>query len=144
MKISEPKSHTTFLEDFDTTIEKFDKVSADKMPASHKIGLLKQAVPTDKQLLQVWTVVESIVSHGSTPGTAITYEKYMEYLVSHSEVLEASTVDNTKRWVNVADFMDSYNQEDSYYNKATHLAAFMSGRGDVDEIQMVLECNQAR
>ena len=68
----------------------------------------------------------------------------MEYLVSHSEALEASTVDNTKRRVNVADFMDSYNQVDSYYDEATHLATFLSERGDVDEIQMVLECNQAQ
>ena len=67
----------------------------------------------------------------------------MEYLVSHSEALEASTVDNTTRRVSIADFMDSYNQQDSYYDKATHLAAYMGERGDVDEIQMVLECNQA-
>ena len=32
MKISEAKSHTAFLANFDTTIEKFDKVLADKMP----------------------------------------------------------------------------------------------------------------
>ena len=67
----------------------------------------------------------------------------MEYLVSHSEVLEASNVNNTKRLVNVADFMDSYDQEDSYYDEATNLAAFMGERGDMDKIQMVLECNQA-
>ena len=143
MKMSESESKTAFLEDFDMTIEKFDKVSADKMPALQKISLLKQVVHADKQLLQAWTAVESIVAHGSTPGTAITYEKSMEYLISHSEALEASTVDNTKRRVNVADFMDSYNQEDSYYNEATHLAVYMGERGDVDEFQMVLECNQA-
>ena len=34
MKILKAKSQTAFLEDFDTTIETFDKVSADKMPAS--------------------------------------------------------------------------------------------------------------
>ena len=129
MKISEAKSQTAFLEDFDTTIEKFDKVSADKMPASQKIGLLKQAVNADKQLLQAWTAVEFIVSHGATPGTAITYDEYMEYLVSHSEALEVSGVNNSKRRVNVADFMDSYDQEDSYYDEGTELAAFMGERG---------------
>ena len=75
MKISEAKSKTAFLEEFDTALEKFDKVSADKMPASQKIGLLKHAVNVDKQLLQAWTTVESIVSHGATPGKAITYEE---------------------------------------------------------------------
>ena len=129
MKISESTSQTAFLEVFDTTIEKFDKVSADKIPASQKIGLLKQAFHADKQLLQAWTTVESIVAHSSTPGTAITYEKYMEYLVSHSEALEASTADNTKRRVNIADFMDSYNQEASYYyGETAHLAAYMGER----------------
>ena len=52
MKISEAKSQTASLEDFDTTIEKFDKVSADKMPTSQTIGLLKLAIHTDKQLVQ--------------------------------------------------------------------------------------------
>ena len=52
MKISEATSQTAFLEDFDTAMKKFDKVSADKMPTSQKIGLLKLAVHTDKQLLQ--------------------------------------------------------------------------------------------
>ena len=71
----------------------------------------------------------------------------MEYLVSHSEALEVSNTthaNNSNRRVNVADFMDSYDQEDSYYDEATKLAAFMGERGDVDEIQRVLECNQAR
>ena len=71
----------------------------------------------------------------------------MEYLVSHSEALEVSNsnnANNSNRRVNVADFMDSYNQEDSYYDEATELAAFMGERGDVDEIQRFLECNQAR
>ena len=52
-------------------------------------------------------MVETIVSYGSTPGTATTYEKYMEYLVLHSEILEASAVDKSKRKVNVADTVAS-------------------------------------
>ena len=113
------------------------------MPTSQMICLLKQAARADKQLLQAWTAVVTIISHGSTPGIDIRYEKYMEYLVLHSETLETSTVNNSKRKVNIADFMESYNQEDLYYNRATHLAAYMGEKGDIDEIQMVLKCNRS-
>ena len=104
-----------FLEIFDTVLEKFDEVSADKMSPSQKIGLLKQAAHADKQLLQAWTAVEIIVSHGSTSGTATMSEKYMEYLVSHSEILEASKAKNSKRKINLADthFIELYLPEDS-------------------------------
>ena len=40
MTIATSKSRLDFLEDFDQTVTKFDKVSADKMPESQKIGLL--------------------------------------------------------------------------------------------------------
>ena len=48
MKISDAKSRTYFVEEFDTILEKFDKILADKMTPSQKIGLLKQAAYTDK------------------------------------------------------------------------------------------------
>ena len=41
LKISESTLQTKLLEDFDTAIEKVDKVSADKIPTSQKIGLIK-------------------------------------------------------------------------------------------------------
>ena len=44
MTIATSKSRSDFLEDFDKTLTKFDKVSADKMPESQKIGLLRRAV----------------------------------------------------------------------------------------------------
>ena len=36
---------------------------------------------------------------------------------------------------NVADFVDSYNQEDSYYDEAINLATYMGERGDVDKFK---------
>ena len=51
MKIAEATSRTAFLEEFDTVLKIFDKVSADKMPPSKMIGLLKQVAHADKQLL---------------------------------------------------------------------------------------------
>ena len=44
MTIATAKSSSAFLEDFDKSVTKFDKVSADKMPESKKIGLLRRAV----------------------------------------------------------------------------------------------------
>ena len=38
--IATSKSRTTFLKEFDNSVIKFDKVFADKMPESQKIGLL--------------------------------------------------------------------------------------------------------
>ena len=120
MKISDSKSRTVFLEEFDTVLEKFGKVSADKIPAYQKIGLFKKAVNADDQLLQAWTAMKTIISHGSASGTVTIYGKYLEYLISHSEKLEESSIDNSGCKVNIADihFMESYLHEDSYYNEA--------------------------
>ena len=141
MKISDAKSQTSFFEEFDTILEKFDKVLANKMPTSQNISLLKQVAHADKRLSQACTAVRTIVSH----GIVTTYEKYMENLVSYSEIIEASVVNNSKRKVNTADthFMESYLSEDSYYDEASELVAFMGDRGDVDSIQNILGCNQA-
>ena len=35
--------------------------------------------------------------------------------------------------------MDSYKSEDSYYNEATDLSAYMGERGDVDELHHTLQ-----
>ena len=122
---------------------KFDNVSANKIPESQKIGLLRKAANADVQLLQAWSSIETIIANGSQSGTAIPYEKYMDYLVSHSEKLEEGAADNSGLKVNVADshFMDSYLPEDSYYDEATSLATYM-GERDVDMIHSMLECNQ--
>ena len=100
MKISDFKSRTAFLEEFNTVLQKFDQVQADKMPPSQKISLLKKVANADNQLLQAWTAVETIISHGSALCTVTTYEKYLEYLVSHSEKLEESSIDNYGQRVN--------------------------------------------
>ena len=50
-------------------------------------------------------------------------------------------MENVKRKVNIADtsyYMDSYEPEDSYYDEASNLAAYMGERGDVDSIHNVL------
>ena len=87
--------------------------------------------------------VEIIVSHGSVLGTVTTYEKYLEYLLSHSKKLEESSIDNSCRKVNIADThsMLLYIPEDSYYDEATDLATYMGGQ-DVDMIHSMLQCNQ--
>ena len=47
MNISTAKSRTAFLEEFDRSVIKFDKVSADKMSKSQKIGFLCKAANVD-------------------------------------------------------------------------------------------------
>ena len=81
MTIASAKSRSDFLEEFDKTLTKFDKVSADKMPESQKIGLLRRAVNANEQLLQAWSTVETIIANGNSAGTPISYATYMDYLV---------------------------------------------------------------
>ena len=113
------------------------------MPASQKIGLLKKAANTDIQLSQAWTVVKTTISSTNLNKTT-TYKEYLRYLVSHSEKLEESSVDKSGCKANIADthFMQLYLPEDSYYNEATNLVAYM-GEQDVDMIHLMLQCNQA-
>ena len=61
-----------------------------------------------------------------------------------SEKLEVGMNDTVHQKLNVVDtnFMQLYLPEDSYYDKAANLAAYM-GERNVDMIQLVLECNQA-
>lgn len=118
MKITGYEPKITFLKEFDTIIQKFDLVSLDHMPKLHKIRLLKKAIKADTQLISRWTAVETSISKRSL-GTALPYVEYMEYLVSHAEKLEESSMVNFKK-ANVVEtnFMDSYIPEDMYYDKA--------------------------
>ena len=102
MTIATAKSSSAFLEDFDKSVTKFDKVSADKMPESQKIGLLRRAVNSNDQLLQAWSAVETIIANSSTAGTStpISYKKYMDYLVQHADMLEEGAMNNTNRKAN--------------------------------------------
>ena len=52
LTITNSKSRSNFLEEFDSTSEKHDLVAVDKMPSSHKICLLKKAIIADNALLQ--------------------------------------------------------------------------------------------
>ena len=110
MTIATSKSRSAFLEDFDKTLTKFDKVSADKMPESQKIGLLRRAVNSNEQLLQAWSAVETIIANGNKPGTVISYETYMDYLVQHSDMLDEGALNNTTLKANRAqsNYMESY------------------------------------
>ena len=65
MIIATSKSRSDFLEDFDKTLTKFDKVSADKTPESQKIGLLRQAGNVNEQFLQAWSAEETIIANGT-------------------------------------------------------------------------------
>ena len=96
-------------------------------------------------MLQAWSAVETIIANGSASGTPISYQKYMDYLVKHSKMLEEGAINNTTLKDNIADmyYMESYNPEDSYYNEATDLFAFMGKRGDVDVNQNMLQYSQA-
>ena len=146
MTIASSKSRTAFLENFNKDRIKFDKVLADNMPESQKIGLLRSAANVANQLLQAWSAVETIIANGSASITPISYQKYVDYLGKHSEMLEEGTINNTNLKVNIADslyYMDSYKPEDSYYDEATNLAAFMGERGDIDGLQHVLQCSKA-
>ena len=68
----------------------------------------------------------------------------MDYLVSHLEKSEESAADNSGQRVKEAatNFMESYILNDTYYDEAIDLAAYM-GEQDVDMIHSVLLCNQA-
>ena len=146
MTIATSISRTTFLEEFNKDVIKFYKVLADKMLESQKIGLLRRAANAYYQLIQAWSAVETVIANGSASSTPISYQKYMDYLVKHSKMLEEGKTNNTNLKVNIADssyYMDSYEPEDSYYDKPTGLAAFMGERGDVDGLQHMLQFSQA-
>ena len=145
MTVATSKSRTTFLKEFNKDVTKFDKLSANKMPESQKIGLLQRAANVDDQFLQAWSAVGTIIANGSVLGTPNSYQKYMDYLVKHSKMLEEGKVKNTTLKVDSADtyYMDSYDPNHSYYNDATDLAAFMGKRGDVDVIRNLLQRSQA-
>ena len=82
MTIATSKSRTAFLEEFDMSVIKFDKVSADKIQISQKIGLLQRDTNADEQLLQAWSSVEIIIANNA-PGTAISYEIYIWIIWFH-------------------------------------------------------------
>ena len=90
--IATSKSSSAFLEDFDKSVTKFDKVLVNKMPESQKIGLLRRAVNANEQLLQAWSAVETIIANGSKPGTPILYKNYMDFLVQHADMLEDGAI----------------------------------------------------
>ena len=112
LSIAKSKSRSDFLEEFDSTSEKYDLISVDKMPSSHKIGLLKKAVLADNSLLQAWTAVEQIFANKSS-GTVTTYEECWNYKVSVAEKLEEGLVENVNWKVSIADtyYMDSIHLE---------------------------------
>ena len=145
MTIATSKSRSDFLEEFDKTLTKFDKVSADKMPESQKIGLLRRAVNANEQLLQAWSTVETIIANGNKAGTPISYHTYMDYLVQHSDMLDEGALNNTTLKANKSqsNYMESYEPQDSYFDDATDLSAYMGEQTDVDELQHTLLCNQA-
>ena len=113
------------------------------MPTSQKISLLKKAANIDVKLLLAWTAVKTIISSTNRNKTT-SYQEYLDYLVAHSKKLEESSIDYSGRKANIADthFMELYLPEDSYYNDATNLAAYM-GEQDIDMIHSMLQCNQA-
>ena len=113
------------------------------MPTSQESGLLKKSANVDIQLLQAWTDVRTIISN-TKPKTITTYKEYLGYLVSHSEILEESSVDNSGQRANVAEtnIMDSYVPEDNHYDNTTELAAYI-GELDVDMVQSTIECYHA-
>ena len=76
----------------------------------------------------------------SSAGTVTTYEEYLEYLVSHTEKLEESSIDNLGRNVNMVEtnFMDSYIPDNTYYGEGTDLATYL-GEREVDMNHSTLE-----
>ena len=76
LTITTSKSRSDFLEEFDSTSEKYDLVAVEKIPSSHKNGLLKKTILiADNALLQAWTSVKQIFTNKSS-GTATTYKEY--------------------------------------------------------------------
>ena len=84
MKISGAASRSMLLDEFNTAIQKFDIVSDDKMPKSHKTVLLMKAANADTNLMTAWTVVKTIIVKTKL-GTTTTYSECLVCLVSHSE-----------------------------------------------------------
>ena len=115
------------------------------MPESQKIGLLHRAVNANKQLLQAWSAVETIIANGNSAGTPISYATYMDYLVQHSDMLDEGALNNTTLKANRAqsNYMESYDPQDLYFDDAADLSAYMGEQTDVDDLQHTLLCNQA-
>ena len=70
----------------------------------------------------------------------------MDLLSSCSASLEKGLKDKVHCKVNIAEssyYTDSYGPEDSYYNEATDLLAYMGELGNVDALQHILQCSQA-
>ena len=98
------------------------------------------------QLLQAWSAVETIIANSNKAGTPILYQTYMDYLVQHSEMLDEGKLNNTTLKVSISEsnyYMDSYEPDNSYYDTAIDLSAYIGERGDVDELQYTLQCSKA-
>ena len=69
----------------------------------------------------------------------------MDYLVQHSDMLDKGALNNTTLKANKtqAYYMESYAPQDSYFEDATNLSAYMGEQSNVDELQHTLLCNQA-
>ena len=101
------------------------------MPDSQKIGLLQRAVNANKQLLQAWSAVEAN-ANGNQAGTPISYQ-----------TLDKGALNNTTLKVNKTNvyYMESNEPQDSNFDKAADLSAYMGDQSDVDELQHTLQCN---
>ena len=99
----------------------------------------------NEQLLQAWSAVETIIANGNKAGTPISYQTYMDYLVQHSDMLDEGALNNTTLKANKTQvyYMESYAPQDSYFDDAADLSAYMGEQTDVDELQHTLLCNQA-
>ena len=94
MKVVNFDSSTQCLDAFDTKLEKFNKISQDKMPPRMATSFLLAATNGNSKLRHAWATKETICQ-SQTPITIPTYEEYIDYLMFHSKQLEASVITNT-------------------------------------------------
>ena len=145
MKVSDFTSSTIFLDEFDSKLEQFNKLSTgNPLPEKMAIGFLLSASHGNSELRNAWATKWTICQSAATP-TVPTYSEYFDYLMFHSKQLEASIVNNRSTWQansSATDYLSQYSPSDPDYQQASDLSDYMDVQ-DIDFIQHTLECNRA-
>ena len=144
LKVSEFTSSSIFLDEFDSKLEQFNKLSPnDPLPKKMAIGFLLTASHGNSELQNAWATKRTICQ-STTPATVPTYAEYFDYLMFHLKQLEVSSVDNTstrKAHLSETDYLSQNSPSDPNYHQATDLSVYM-GVQDADFVQHTLECNK--
>ena len=106
MKISDNKSRTAFLEEFDTNVQNYIEIMGESIADHTLTSFLEDSVKSDDKLLgQYATVQQAHIVNGST--THLDYHQYFNHLQHFSELLDGSHPTNRIRAM-LANSSDDY------------------------------------